>query len=170
VRPLLWSAQVELRDQQIVLRPMHTADPDAIVAGLNDADVQRFMPLIPARYTRADADAWIERCAAVWRTGDSHPFAIVDAENDELLGSIELHEATIGYWVTPHARGRGIATRALRLVCDWATQRPLRLTTHLENAASQRVAEKAGFRRIGVTSDHPAFKDGTREAVLFELS
>jgi RimJ/RimL family protein N-acetyltransferase len=161
---------MELRDEQIVLRPMQTADPEAIVAGLNDADVQRFMPLIPPRYTRADADAWIKRCAAVWKTGDSHPFAIVDAETDELLGSIELHGASVGYWITPDARGRGIATRALRLVCDWATRRPLQLTTHPENVASQRVAEKAGFRRIGITSDHPAFKDGTREAFLFELA
>jgi RimJ/RimL family protein N-acetyltransferase len=149
---------------------MQTADPEAIVAGLNDPDARRFMPLIPPKYTRADANAWIARCAQVWETGESHPFAIVDADTDELLGSIEPHEATVGYWITPDARGRGVATRALSLVCDWATQRPLRLTTHPENMASQRVAEKAGFQRIGVTTDHPAFKDGTREAVLFELS
>jgi hypothetical protein len=31
------------------------------------------------------------------------------------------------------------------------------------------VAEKAGFRRIGTTWDHPTFRDGTTEAVLFEL-
>jgi RimJ/RimL family protein N-acetyltransferase len=149
---------------------MQVADPDAIVAGLNDADVLRFMPLIPAPYTREAADAWIERCAAVWETEESFPFAILNAETEELLGSIELHGgSTVGYWVRADARGRGIATRALRLVCDWATQRPLQLTTHPENLASQRVAEKAGFRRIGTTSDHPAFRDGTREAILFEL-
>ena len=161
---------MELRDEQIVLRPMQTADPEAIAAGLNDADARRFMPLVPAPYTRADADAWIARCASVWQTGESHPFAIVDAETEELLGSIEVHGTTVGYWVRPDARGRGIATRALRLACQWATQRPLRLTTHPENRASQRVAEKAGFRRVGLTSDHPVFKDGTREAVLFELT
>lgn len=161
---------MELREEDVVLRPMQTADPDEIVVGLNDADASRFMPMVPAPYTRADADAWLRRCASVWESGESHPFAIVDAETQELLGSIELHEATVGYWVKPGARGRGIATRALRMVCGWATRRPLQLTTHPENLASQRVAEKAGFRRIGVTSDHPAFKDGTREAFLFELS
>jgi RimJ/RimL family protein N-acetyltransferase len=72
--------------------------------------------------------------------------------------------------VTREARGRGIATRALVLICEWAEQRPIHLTTHPENLASQRVAEKAGFRRIGITSDHPPFRDGTREAVLFELT
>jgi RimJ/RimL family protein N-acetyltransferase len=161
---------IELRDELLVLRPMQVADADAIVGGLNDPDARRFMPLIPAPYTRAAADAWIQRCEAVWETEEAFPFAILDAETDELLGSIELHGgSTVGYWVRADARGRGIATRALRLVCDWATQRPLQLTTHPENLASQRVAEKAGFRRIGITSDHPPFRDGTREAVLFEL-
>jgi RimJ/RimL family protein N-acetyltransferase len=161
---------VELRDELLVLRPMQVADPDAIVAGLNDPDASRFMPLVPAPYTRAAADAWIVRCTGVWETGEASPFAILDAGTGELLGSIELHGgSTIGYWVRADARGRGIATRALRLVCEWATQRPLQLTTHPDNLASQRVAEKAGFRRIGITSEHPSFRDGTREAVLFEL-
>ena len=161
----------ELRDELIVLRPMQVADPDAIVAGLNDPDARRFMPLVPAPYTRAAADAWLERCVAVWETGESFPFAILDAETEELLGSIEFHGggSTVGYWVMADARGRGIATRALRLACEWATQRPLRLMTHPDNLASQRVAEKGGFRRVGMTSDHPPFRDGTCEAVLFEL-
>jgi RimJ/RimL family protein N-acetyltransferase len=47
--------------------------------------------------------------------------------------------------------------------------RRLQLTTHPENGASQRVAEKAGFCRIGTTHEHATFRDGTREAVLFEL-
>jgi RimJ/RimL family protein N-acetyltransferase len=162
----------ELRDELLVLRPMQVADPDALVAGLNDPDVGRFMPLVPVPYTRAAADAWIERCAGVWETGESFPFAILDAETEELLGSIELHGggSTVGYWVRADVRGRGIATRAVRLVCEWATQRPLQLMTHPDNLASRRVAEKAGFRRIGTTRDHPAFSDGTREAVLFELA
>ena len=151
---------------------MQVADPAAMVAGLNDPDVRRFMPLIPVPYTRAAAEAWIERCSAVWETEESFPFAILDPETDELLGSIELHGggSTVGYWIRADARGRGIATRALQVVCQWATRRPLRLLTHPDNLASQRVAEKAGFRRIGTTTDHPAFSDGTREATVFELA
>jgi RimJ/RimL family protein N-acetyltransferase len=161
---------VELTDGEILLRPMQASDAPGIVAGLNDPDVARFMPTIPSPYTSSDAEAWVERCAEVWRTGESAPFAIVGVAGGELLGSIELNGATIGYWVAVEARGRGIATRALRLICEWATELPLRLTTHPANGASQRVAEKAGFRRIGITSDHLVFKDGTREAVLFELA
>jgi RimJ/RimL family protein N-acetyltransferase len=128
------------------------------------------MPAIPRPYTAEDAEGWGERCEAVWRTGESFPFAMVDGDTGELLGSIELSGSTIGYWVAPSARGRGVATRALRLLVDWAPARPLRLTTHPANLASQRVAEKAGFRRVGTTTDHAVFQDGTREAVLFELA
>jgi len=162
---------VVIRDDSLVLRPLAPADVGALVLALNDPDIVRFIPGVPSPYTRLDAKAWVKRCAEVWRSGESQPLAIVDAETDELLGSVELHFAgpTVGYWVAPEARGRGIATRALQLVCASTEIRPLWLTTHPDNRASQRVAEKAGFRRVGSTADHPAFRDGTRTAALFEL-
>ena len=59
----------------------------------------------------------------------------------------------IGYWVTPPARGRGICTRALRLLARWALDelelQRLELITDPDNLASQRVAEKVGFQREG---------------------
>jgi RimJ/RimL family protein N-acetyltransferase len=163
---------MELRGDELLLRPLESGDEDALVENLDDPETRRFIPALPSPYTRADAEAWVARCAEVWRSGESYPFLIVDAESGETLGSIELHGGgrTVGYWVSPGARGRGVATRALRLVCDWTGERPLWLTTHPDNLASQRVAEKAGFRRVGVTTDHPVFQDGTREATLFELS
>jgi RimJ/RimL family protein N-acetyltransferase len=59
----------------------------------------------------------------------------------------------IGYWVVADARGRGVATRAVRLLADWARDE-LRLThidvlPHKDNVASRRVAEKAGFVDTG---------------------
>jgi RimJ/RimL family protein N-acetyltransferase len=161
---------MELRDGDLLLRPVERRDADALAAACDDEEIARFVPLMPSPYTRADADEWVERCAKVWRSGESFPFAIVDAESDALLGSIELGSGNVGYWVAHGARGRHVATRALRLVCAWTGDRPLRLLTHPENVASQRVAENAGFRRVGATADHPQFRDGTREAVLFELT
>jgi len=167
-----YDRNMEILGDDLILRPIEARDAAAIAAGLNDPDAARFLPSIPSPYTDADAQAWVERCAQVWRDGTSYPFAIVDAGTDELLGSIELHgeKATVGYWIVAGARGRGVATQALRLLCGWASERPLRLTTHPDNVASQRVAEKAGFQRIGTTTDHLVFRDGTREATLFELA
>ena len=43
------------------------------------------------------------------------------------------------------------------------------LTTHPENVASQRVAEKAGFVREGVLRSHMAYRECRRDSVLFSL-
>jgi RimJ/RimL family protein N-acetyltransferase len=162
---------MEIRDEEVVLRPIEAGDAGAIAEGLADPETSRFMLQIPAPYTLRDAEAWVERCGQVWREGTSYPFAIVDAEDGTFLGSIELsgETRTIGYWVAPDAQGRGVATRALQLLCRWAPERPLQLTTHPENVASQRVAEKAGFRRIGTRTEQLRFRDGERESLLFEL-
>jgi ribosomal-protein-alanine N-acetyltransferase len=65
----------------------------------------------------------------------------------------EAGTGEIGYWVAREARGRGIATRAVRLACEWAASE-LELTTleiivHEDNAASLRVARSAGFTPTG---------------------
>ena len=162
---------MQIRDEKVVLRPIEARDVAAIGEGLAIPETSRFMLHIPTAYTLRDAEAWVQRCEQVWRDESSFPFAIVDAADGAFLGSIELSgdSGTIGYWIAPSAQGRGVATRALQLLCGWASQRPLQLTTHPENVASQRVAEKAGFRRIGTRTEQLRFRDGERESILFEL-
>ena len=162
---------MELRGDDLLLRPPGARDIDAIVAACSDSEMARFLPMLPSPYARSDAEWWVARCDQAWKDGESCPFAIVDARSDELLGAIEVRLAnnTIGYWVAPPARGRGVATRALELVCGWHAERPLLLLTHPGNIASQRVAEKAGFRRVGTREHRPPFRDGSSEAFLFQL-
>ena len=55
--------------------------------------------------------------------------------------------------VAPAARGRGVATEALRLLTDWAFGLGmLRAELHIsvDNVASKRVAERNGYRLDGV--------------------
>jgi RimJ/RimL family protein N-acetyltransferase len=127
--------------------------------------------MLPSPYARSDAEWWVARCEQAWRDSEACPYVIVDANFGELLGAIEIRlgERTIGYWVAAPVRGRGVATRALELICSWYAERPLSLMTHPDNVASQRVAEKAGFRRVGTQEHRPAFRDGVSEAVVFRL-
>ena len=64
-------------------------------------------------------------------------------------------------------------TEALGLALAWARDthsvRRFTLTTHPTNSVSQRVAEKAGFRRRHVVPQNPPFRDGETTAILFEL-
>jgi RimJ/RimL family protein N-acetyltransferase len=162
---------MELREGDLLLRPPVPADTDAVVEACSDDEMARFIPMMPTPYERSDAEGWIGRCDQVWAAGDACPFVIADAATGELLGAIEVRpeDGTIGYWVAAAARGCGVATQALRLVCRWRQERPLRLVTHPDNVASQRVAEKAGFRRVGTCAHEPIFRDGVTETVAFQL-
>jgi RimJ/RimL family protein N-acetyltransferase len=165
---------VELRDVDLVLRPWTEDDVDAMVAGCNDPEVAYWIPTIPHPYTRDDAIAFIRREVDV----DHTAFAI------ELGGTVvggigmglnsEEYRARMGYWVAADARGRGVCTRALRLLArhaldDLHVQR-VDLITDPDNIASQRVAEKVGFQREGVLRAHLRHPDGRiRDSVMFSL-
>jgi RimJ/RimL family protein N-acetyltransferase len=71
------------------------------------------------------------------------------------------------------ARGRGSATRALRLLAAWAFAElgagRVQLLTEPENIASQRVAEKAGFTRDATLRSYLVLNGERRDAIMFSL-
>jgi RimJ/RimL family protein N-acetyltransferase len=120
---------------------------------LDDPDVKRFTRL-PVPTPPGFARTWLARYEQGRRDGTSEAFAIVDA-HDGFLGcamafGIEADEgkAELGYIVAPAARGRGVATAAVRLLTDWAfTERGLlrlELLISVDNVGSKVVAERAG--------------------------
>jgi RimJ/RimL family protein N-acetyltransferase len=148
-----------LREGDLVLRPKRPDDVDAITAACQDPEIPRWT-FVPSPYTRADAEAFLAKSAEEEADGRSANFLAVDPANGSLLGSFSVMEldrepgyGEIGYWVAAEARGRGIATRGVRLLADWARDE-LGLTRvdvlpHKDNVASRRVAEKAGFTDTG---------------------
>jgi RimJ/RimL family protein N-acetyltransferase len=79
----------------------------------------------------------------------------------------------VGYWMKREARGRGLATRALALVSRWALGEKrlarFQLRADVENVASQRVAEKAGFVREGVLRSSLELKGERRDVIMYSL-
>ena len=67
-------------------------------------------------------------------------------------------EAEIGYGIVPSRQGRGYATEAVQamLAMAWADSRVRTVAAGTDpgNAASQRVLEKAGFRRIASSGEY----------------
>lgn len=146
-----------LTDGVVVVRPPVEDDAPAIFAACQDPEVSRFTA-IPAPYEWRHATGWIAGAPEAWRSGTSTPMVAVDAVTGELLGACGLLEmrdrqAEIGYWVKREARGRGVATRAVLLVTQWGLGdlglTLIELLADVRNLASQRVAEKAGYRRDG---------------------
>jgi RimJ/RimL family protein N-acetyltransferase len=169
---------VELRADGFRLRPWETDDAPAVTAACQDPEIARWLPIIPSPYTEDDARDFVEQSRLNWDAGEAYSFALV-GDNDELLGSVAMRmlrfsTGHIGYWVAPAARGRGIATTALKTLSRWAVEdlglKRLELMTDPENIASQRVAKKAGFRREGIRRSALEYRDGTRrDSVMFSL-
>lgn len=165
---------MQLRDGDIRLRAWTLNDIPAIVAACNDVDIHHWIPAVPSPYTEADARAFVE--GEVPGIG-AQQFAII--EDGRVVGSIGMDvnnsgTGHIGYWCAREARGRGVTTRALRLLCKHAFDdlrlERLELITDPENHASQRVAEKVGFEREGVLRSHLTHPDGRRcDSVMFSL-
>ncbi len=136
----------------IVLRSWRDDDVDDLVAACNDPLVQRFLPLLPAPYTKDDARSWAG-------TKDPWQVAIAEPAGGRLLGAVGLTErgageAEIGYWIAPWARGKGVATAATIQLTARAFDAGffrLYLRTALDNGPSQRVALNAGYQREGIS-------------------
>ena len=171
---------MELRDGDLVLRPWVEDDVPALVAACNDPEIARWIPVIPSPYTEEDARAFIggESRAVPEYTVPEHSFAMT--VDGVLAGAIGMsinsmnHGGRIGYWVVASLRGEGVCTRALRLLSRYALEeldlQRLDLITDPDNVASQRVAEKVGFRREGVLRGHLRHPDGRiRDSVIFSL-
>lgn len=148
---------------EVTLRPWSEHDVDALVRRLNDTEIAAFLDLIPQPYTHADARDWLTTSTEGWRNGTSATFAVHAPGVEGAAGGVgvrfltDLDEggAEVGYWVAADVRGRGIATGATRAAARWAFGAVpglarLQLRADVENAASNRVAEKAGFTREGV--------------------
>jgi RimJ/RimL family protein N-acetyltransferase len=165
---------MELRDGDVALRAWTEDDVPAIVEGCNDPEIAHWIPTIPHPYTEEDARAFLR--------GEATPAheALAIELGGRVVGGIGMglsasgYRASIGYWVAAAARGRGVCTRALRLLCRHAFDElglhAVQLVTDPDNVASQRVAEKVGFRREGVLRAHLRHPDGRiRDSVMFSL-
>lgn len=151
-----------LSDGVVTLRPWTREDVTAIAAACSDPEIPRWLDTVPQPYGETEARAYVAYTERGWRgRGAETPFAVVDAESGEVLGSCGVHwtdpeqaVAEVGYWVRREARGRGVATRATRLVAGWVLgtlhYERLQLRADPLNEASCRVAERAGFTREGV--------------------
>jgi RimJ/RimL family protein N-acetyltransferase len=138
---------------------------------LDDPDLLRFTR-VPEPVPPGFARTWLERYEEGRREGSRDAFAVVGA-GDEFLGivmapEIDRDEATaeLGYLVAPEARGRGVATEALRQLTVWAFEElgmlRLELMISVDNAASKKVAERCGYVREGVRRS-TYVKQGRRE-------
>ena len=161
------------------LEPLREAHLGAVAAMLSDPDVLRFTR-VPDPTPADFPEQWLRTYEAGRRDGTREAFAALDGDGRFVGLALafgidrEEAEAELGYIVTPGARGCGLGAAILRALTDWAfaatNVERIRLVVDVENSASLRVAERAGYVREGVKR-RAYLKDGEWvDAVLFGLT
>lgn len=180
--PVLLAAGGGLR-----LRPHDAAaDVERMVAACTDVETARWLPSVPAPYTRDDALRFLEQVATAHAAGRAVHWVVAEGLVGRYLGQVSVfgvdhhkRAGEIGYLTHPDARGRGVATAACRMAARHALLPEadgglglarLELIAEAGNAASLRVAAKAGMRRTGSDRAAGLLRDGTRsDQVRFDL-
>ncbi len=98
--------------------------------------------------------------------------------NGEIIGSVglgiisETHKiAEIGYWLSKDYTGRGIMTKAVKALSDFAFDvlkfDRIEILVDTENLASQAVAERAGFEKESVAKHSFILHGQSRDNIVF---
>ena len=156
----------------VTLRRVRPGDEGALLDERLDPESRRWATSTRL-WTAPDVRVFVAGAAAAWLSGTEARFAIVETATGDCAGSLGLRMtvpafriAEIGYGLRAGWRGRGLATRSVRLVADWAFTRVgivrLELGAAVANTASRRVAVRAGFQLEGVARMRLPTSDGGR--------
>lgn len=165
-------SQPSLDAGSVVLRPWQVADVSAICDAYSSPDIQRWHV---RSMTRGEAAQWIDSWPGRWAHETGAGWAI--AEDSAVVGQVSLRSLSlengvgeVSYWVVPAARGRHVATEALRTLCAWAFDQlglqRVELCHSTLNAASCRVAGNAGFTFEGIKRREALHADGWHDMHL----
>lgn len=144
--------------------------------GLGDAAAMRKIFLDPEMYRWTDAipdeplDGFEQAIRRGWgRREAGERLCLAICRDGEVIGAIDLmlaefERAELGYALGAWVRGLGYATRAVRLLTDWAFAHTpvvrLELPIPLENARSRAVAERAGYQQEGTLRSYLWLREG----------
>jgi RimJ/RimL family protein N-acetyltransferase len=144
---------------RLLLRPVTSADADALFAMHSNAHVLRYWDS-PPWSERARADRFILACQHMADDGSGARLAIDRVSDQAFIGwcglsrwNPDYRSASMGYCLDDVAWGHGYATEAARALLQWAFDtldlNRVQAETDTRNTASARVLDKLGFVREG---------------------
>ena len=139
-----------LRTARLLLRPQVEADIPAIMAGLNDFEVTRYLTVVPYPYTLADAHEWIGRQVP---PEPGNAAFTVELPGVGMIGAVTMMN-DLGYWLDRRQHGNGYVTEASEALLDWhfaaLPDDVVHSGFHLGNGPSGAVQKKLGFVDTGL--------------------
>ena len=132
----------------LITRPFQMTDSDALVAGLNNLNVTRWLGTAPYPYRKHNAVDFLQstpKSQAITLTGD-----------DQVIGAIYCGD-DLGYWLAEPYWGQGIMGHVVRrTVVQFFVEHPtavLKSAYAVGNVASARIQATCGFRETGRALD-----------------
>lgn len=132
-----------IKTDRLTLRPFVPKDAPRVIEILGNYAVSKWLSSVPHPFSAQDLKIFDPDSPCVW------PNFMAVALGDTLIGAVN-NKPQLGYWFAPEAHGNGYATEAVKAVCDFVvhSQKRAELLSgyYADNAASERVLQKCGFR------------------------
>jgi len=175
--------QTELTDGQLVVRFYREDDAPRLFEAVRESipEVSAWLGWCHENYSIEESRDFVRSRGQKAQTDEWYSFGIFDQTvGDRFLGGVGLnfinrvHQfGNLGYWVRTSATGKGVASRASRLVAQFAFEElglhRIEIVAAVPNVASQRVAEKIGAVREGVQRKRLLIAGQSHDAVMFSL-
>jgi len=171
-----------IKDNRILIRRYETGDADNLFEAARESinEVYPFLPWCHPDYTRKESEEWINATVKRWNKGAAYNFCIYDLSEPTFLGGCGLElpgsenlRANLGYWVRTTATGKGIATRATRLLAEYGFKHlqlvRIEILMALHNSASRKVAEKAGATFEGILRNRLMISEVSYDTYSYSL-
>jgi RimJ/RimL family protein N-acetyltransferase len=149
---------MQLQDHEILLRPLQMSDKFGLATIANNPNIAKNLrDAFPNPYTLTDAEFFIENIA---NNTPNYIFGIFC--NGKYCGNIGIHpgsdvysrSAELGYFIGEKYWGKGITTRAVKLIVDFTFAQldidKIYAGIFEYNYASMKVLEKNGFKLEGI--------------------
>ena len=156
-------------------------DVSSIVTHINDREIYNNTLTVPFPYSKSDAEFFVDLCRKFEEMHDQIcNYAI--RYDGEMVGGIgflfnygvESHKSEFGYWIGPSYRNQGIMTKVIshfvKMAFDEKKLSRLEANVFVENVASQRALEKAGFEKEGLIKSSFVKEDKLKDALLFAVT
>jgi RimJ/RimL family protein N-acetyltransferase len=175
-----WIEPVTLAGQHVKLVPLAAGHEAALAAAAADGELWKLW------YTSVPAPgatrAYIDAALAMRDTLGAHPFAVIDAKTDEIVGSTRYFNVEaahrrleIGHtWYARRVQRTALNTEAKLLLLSHAFEKlgaiAVEFRTHFMNHQSRAAIARLGAKQDGILRNHQIGKDGAyRDTVVFSI-
>lgn len=144
----------------------------------NRKHLSNFLPWVDNMQSVTDFKNYLKNCALLYLHGKEVSFVII--LDEQIVGRIGLHHldlhnknASIGYWLTKNAEGKGIITQSCKVLITYGFQelglRRIEIKAAVENARSQAIPEKLNFIKEGILRQTELVNNKFNDLFLYSI-